>query len=83
MKYIKALIKTVKQMGDFDRKMFIGLSLLVLGLILLIPTFFIPCLSILILCSLLIGMYFVLSGFWMENKEDLKRFINKIKSNIE
>lgn len=83
MKYVKALIKTVNLMDDFDRKMFIGISFMILGLVFIIPSLFILDMAILFIVNFFIGIYFILSGFWLEEKEDFIKFVNKIKKNVE
>lgn len=86
MRYIKALIKTIKQMDKTDRNDFLEISSLIIGLL-----FFIPCSIfesyILLIPSLIfpiMGLYLILKSIWEEDlRDDLVKFINKIKSNLD
>lgn len=83
MRFLKGLISTIKQMDSFSRGMFCGFSSMVLAIILLIPTYFIVEIEIIVAILYVVGAFLILRAFWIEDgKDDLKRFINKIKSNM-
>lgn len=83
MKFLKALIKTIKQMDEFTKNMFYGFCLLIFSLILFIPACIFDWISLFILICVSLGGFFVFKGFWIEDgREDFKRFISKIKNNM-
>lgn len=86
MRYIKALIKTIKQMDRFNRNMSLGFLSLIFGMILSIPCRIFESYIILIptLIFIVVGMYLVSKTLWEESlRDDLVKFINKIKSNLD
>lgn len=74
MRYIKALIKTFKQMD----KEILGWLSIMFGTILTIPCRIFESGIILIFV-----LMFVMRGFYLVFKEDFKEFINKVKSNLD
>lgn len=74
MRYIKALIKTFKQMDEE----ILGELSIILGLILTIPCMIFESGIILIFV-----LMFVIRGFYLIFKEYFKEFIDKVKSNLD
>lgn len=86
MRYIKALIKTIKQMDRLNRNMSLGFSSLIFGMMLSIPCRIFESYIILIptLILIVVGMYLVYKAFWEEIlRDDFKKFINKVRSNLD
>lgn len=86
MRYVKALIKTIKQMDKFNRNISLGFFSLIFGMILSIPCRIFESHIILIptVILIMIGMYLVSKTIWEESlRDDFKKFINKVKSNLD
>lgn len=86
MRYIRALIKTIKQMDKFNRNMYLGYSSLIFGIILSIPCRIFESYIILIptLTLIVIGEYLIFKTMWEEDlRDDFKKFINKVKGNLD
>lgn len=84
IRYIKAFIKTLRQINDrAERYMHYGFTLMLLGAILLfIADLFIKILAPISALFLLSGLYFICSAFWEDSKDDFYKFIEKVKKNI-
>lgn len=86
MRYIKALIKTIKQMDRFNRNMSLGFLSLIFGMILSIPCRIFESYIILIptLIFPIMWLYLILKSIWEEYlRDELVKFIKKVKRNLD
>lgn len=86
MRYIKALIKTINQMEKTYKYISLGFSSLIFGIILMTPCEIFQSHILLYLPMLFVfcGWGFIFKALWEEElKDDLRKFINKIKSNLD
>lgn len=86
MRYIKALIKTIKQMDRIDRNMFLGSFCVTFGLVLTIPCEIFESYAVQIptIVFIMMGFFLILKTFWeVDLRDDFKKFINKVKNNLD
>lgn len=86
MRYIKALIKTIKQMDKTDRSSFLGFSSLIFGICngVISEIIELEIFTFSTFLFVLLGFYLIFKAMWEEDlRDDLVKFIKKVKGNLD